>query len=68
VKAASLRRDGMWSSGPSDQADALVPERGQVVEGLAGGGHVVGGDAREVEVLDRRVDQHHRDAPVCSSR
>ena len=47
------------------QADAVavVPERGQVVEGLAGGGEVVAGDAGELEALDRGVDDHHRHAP-----
>ncbi len=50
--------------GPDDQADPLMPERGQVPESLVGRCHVVGGHAGEVEVVDGRVDQHHRDAPA----
>ena len=46
-----------------DQADPLVAERGQVGIGLPGRGHVVGGHAREVQPVDRRVEQHRRNAP-----
>jgi len=41
--------------GPDDQADPLVAERGQVPEGLPGRDRVVGGHAREVQVVDRGV-------------
>jgi len=59
--AASLRSDGVVL-GAEDQPDALVAERGEVAERLGGRGQVVGGHAREVQVVDRRVDQHDGDA------
>ena len=47
------------------QADALVAERGQVTERLARRREVVGGDAGELEAVDRGVDQHDRHAPAA---
>ena len=45
-----------------EQTNLLVAKRGQVGIGLPRGGHVVGGGARETQVVDRRVEQHRRDA------
>jgi len=45
------------------QADALVPERGQVIERLARRGDVIGGHAGELEAVDRGVDEHDRHPP-----
>jgi hypothetical protein len=53
---------------PGHRADPLVAGRGQVGEGLPRRGPVVGGYAREVQALDRRVEQHRGDARERSSR
>jgi hypothetical protein len=45
------------------QADAVVAERGEVVEGLARSGEVVAGNAGELEAVDGGVDDHYRHAP-----
>ena len=47
-----------------DDADALVAKGSQVGEGLLDGDRVVGGDGREAEVRDGRVDQHDRHAAL----
>lgn len=50
--------------GAEDQADPLVPERGQVAPGLLDGDRVVARDAREVQPLDGGVDQDDRDVAL----
>ena len=68
LERGQLPPRGYVVPGPSDQADPLVTERGQVPEGLVRGGHVVAGHAGETQVVDRRVDQYGRDPAAVSSR
>ena len=44
--------------GPEEQPDPRVSERGEVLECLLRGHGVVARDARELEPVDRRVDEH----------
>ena len=55
-----MRLLGTWSDGPEQQADAAVSEGDQVVEGLLSGHRVVARHARELEPVDRGVDEHDR--------
>jgi hypothetical protein len=48
-----------------DHADPLVPEGQQMIEGLARRGQVVGRHAREVQPVDRRVDEHDGDSALA---
>ena len=53
---------------PEDQADALVPEIGEVRVRLLHRDRVVGRDAGEVEVVCRRVDEHDGEAQLQQPR
>ena len=53
---------------PEDEPDPLVAERGEMGVGLLHGDGVVGRDAREIEVLGGRVDEHDGQAQLQQAR